>query len=381
MRLAGLVVAGSLLAGFAAGAIVQLLSWLVPVPVAVALGVTATVPAMAVRRWPLPVWAVTASALTVSTFLGYGQGALRWPWPAASCAVMLLTLAGLGFACQTRWGVAAGATTALVVVVPATVTVGLPVGVVGLAVVFVALAVTFGQALRARSLARGAAQREAEQRVVWQERARIAREMHDVVAHRLSLITVQAEAATVEFPDLDEPARARFETLRSTAARREVRSVLGVLRDDAAAPREPVPGLAAVPALLDEHRRAGVDVRTPTDHPDAVTAETVGRLPAAVELAAYRTLQEALSNAARHGAPDAPVDVELTCGGRELVLRVRNRLAPAPREDPAGVGFGLRGMRERVEAAGGVLSAGPDSSAGFAITARFPHQQSQGRGS
>ena len=315
-----------------------------------------------------------ALAGMVAAFVGYGRGAVEWPWAAASFVVLLVLVGIVGWVLTPHRAVAVGAVIALVVVVVATVAAGSPVSVVVLAVVHVAVAVAFGQLLRAAGLARAGARREAEQRVVWHERARIAREMHDVLAHRLSLIALQAEAAVVEFVDIDVAVQDRFEVLRSTAAEglREMRTVLGVLREDGRAPRRPVPGLGSITVLLEEHRRAGLDVRARTDVVDEWPGRSATGLPAGVEVAVYRTLQEALSNAARHGVRGGPVDVELIEGPAELLLRVGNPVPPTDGERVAEAGWGLRGMRERVEAVGGMVSAGPEADARFAVAAHFP---------
>ncbi len=329
------------------------------------------------RRFGILVLAVACGAALaglVVAFVGYGRGAVEWPWAAASFVALLVLVGIVGWVLTPHRAVAVGAVMALVVVFLATVAAGSPISVVGLAVVHVAVAVAFGQLLRAGGLARAAARREAEQRVVWQERARIAREMHDVLAHRLSLIAVQAEAAVVEFTDIDVAVQDRFEVLRSTAAEglREMRTVLGVLRDDGRAPRQPVPGLGSIAALLEEHRRAGLDVRSSIDAVDEWPGRAPTGFPARVEVAVYRTLQESLSNAARHGVRGGPVDVELREGSGELLLRVGNPVPPTRAERVGDAGWGLRGMRERVEAVGGIVAAGPEMNARFAVTAHFP---------
>jgi signal transduction histidine kinase len=378
----------ALLACLAFWAVEQLLSWQWQLPLAVMLGLATTAPALVVLRWPLGVWLVTAATLelAVITVVGPAPAPGSWPWPMGSWVVLLLVLGIVGFRATRAQAVAVAVATSALVVAPAMVTVAMPLAWAALAWIHVAAAVIVGRVVRARGTARAMARDEAERRVVWQERARIAREMHDVLAHRLSLIALQAEAASIEFPHAERALQARLEVLRSTAAQglREMRTVLGVLRpDDEDAPRAPVPGLGGVTALLEEQRRAGLDVRAhiPSLRPPA--DDRAGGLSTEAELAVYRTLQEALSNAARHGAYGAAVDVELVWDARRLLVRVENPTGPAVREPAAPKGWGLRGMRERVEAVGGVLTTGSKGhgQARFAVVADFPRRLPNGASS
>jgi signal transduction histidine kinase len=198
------------------------------------------------------------------------------------------------------------------------------------------------------------------------ERARIARDLHDVVAHHVSAIAVQAETARLTTEGLPEEGRAHFESIGDTArdALNEMRRLLGVLREDAdgKAERGPQPGLARLNELVDTARTAGTEVRL-------TVQGQVAPLPPGVDLCAYRILQEALTNARRH-APGAPVDVELDYGTDTLRLRVRDH-GPGP-ADAAGEGLGLLGMRERAIMVGGSLTAGPAEGGGFAVDAALP---------
>jgi signal transduction histidine kinase len=201
------------------------------------------------------------------------------------------------------------------------------------------------------------------------ERARIARELHDVVAHHISMISVQAETARLTTPGLPATGAQRLSAIGDTAraALTEMRRLLGVLREDArteVADRQPQPGLRQLNELLDEARDAtGAGTRL-------IVRGAPDPLDPGVELAAYRIVQEALTNARRH-APGAAVDVELHYTEDALTLRIRdNGPGPAP-EDPAG-GHGLLGMRERATAVGGRLRAGPAVGGGFLVEARLP---------
>jgi signal transduction histidine kinase len=202
------------------------------------------------------------------------------------------------------------------------------------------------------------------------ERARIARELHDVVAHHISMIAVQAENARLTTPGLPPEGASRFLAIGDTArtALTEMRRLLGVLREDAAEEdsgvrRRPQPGLGQLMELLDASREAaGSTTRLIVSGP--VTALDPG-----VEVTAYRIVQEALTNARRH-APGAAVDVELRYGPDELVVRIRDN---GPGAVAAGTpGHGLLGMRERAATVGGTLRTGSAHGGGFVIEVRLP---------
>jgi signal transduction histidine kinase len=216
------------------------------------------------------------------------------------------------------------------------------------------------------------------------ERARIARELHDVVAHHISMIAVQAETGRLTIPGLPEAGARRFLEIGDTArgGLTEMRRLLGVLREDAAeaaggsaepgsgkpgASRQPQPGLIQLAELIDAARDASVAGTR------LIISGLVGPLDPGVELAAYRIVQEALTNARRH-APGAAVDVEVRYGGDTLRLRVRDNgpgpVGGATAADPAG--HGLLGMRERAFSVGGALYTGAAPGGGFLVEAVLP---------
>jgi signal transduction histidine kinase len=207
------------------------------------------------------------------------------------------------------------------------------------------------------------------------ERARIARELHDVVAHHISMVAVQAETARLATPGMPAAGARRLSAIGDTAraALTEMRRLLGVLREDTggdAADRRPQPGLRQLNELLDEARdAAGTGARLIVSGPPAV-------LGPGVELAAYRIVQEALTNSRRH-APGAAVDVELRYTGEALRLRIRDN-GPGPPPAPPGGGHlpggghGLLGMGERAAAVGGELRTGPAPGGGFLVEASLP---------
>jgi signal transduction histidine kinase len=224
-------------------------------------------------------------------------------------------------------------------------------------------------------LSREAVEREATRQAVERqllayaargERARIARELHDVVAHHISMISVQAETARLTTAGLPPEGAKRLLAIGDTAraALAEMRRLLGVLREDAGGEpsRAPQPGLRQLVDLVDEARdSAGASTRL-------IVRGSVEPLDPGVELTAYRIVQEALTNARRH-APGAAVDVELEYGEQALRVRVRDN-GPGPVSN--GEGMGLLGMRERVAAAGGELWTGPAPLAGFLVEATLP---------
>jgi signal transduction histidine kinase len=237
-------------------------------------------------------------------------------------------------------------------------------------------AVVLGIALHRSSMA-AAASSEAVAGTVFEhvargERARIARELHDVVAHHISMVAVQAETARLATPGMPELGARRLLEIgdMARAGLTEMRRLLGVLRSDAhpaepVVPHQPQPGLAQVNELVDEARAAsGSGVRFIVSGPVSV-------LDPGVELAAYRIVQEALTNARRH-APGAAVDVELRFDDGALRLRIRDDgPGPGAGRGEGAPGHGLLGMRERAQAAGGELRTGPAAGGGFLVDARF----------
>ena len=201
------------------------------------------------------------------------------------------------------------------------------------------------------------------------ERARIARELHDVVAHHVSMVVVQAETARLTTPGLPDAGARQLSAIGDTArtALIEMRRLLGVLREDAAgepADRRPQPDLSQLNDLLDQARQ------TSATGTRLIVSGTPIRLDPTAELAAYRITQEALTNARRH-APGAAVDVELRYTDQALQLRIRDNGPGPPAMTPAR-GHGMPGMRERAAAVGGRLRTGPAPGGGFLVEATLP---------
>jgi signal transduction histidine kinase len=335
---------------------------------------------LALRRWSLPVAAALVTGAMVVT-LTIGQA-----WTLAGAAAQLWVV----YLLSARYGrvVAAllGFAVAAFLVWPfgsfqpsqaAVVTI--------LIAVFAALALGDAARLRRAAIDQRDASVQAmsdavQDSAVMRERARIARELHDVVAHHVSMIAVQAETARMTSPGLSDQGQARLRAISATAreAMAEMRRLLGVLRadgssDDGDGGRAPQPGLARLDELLDGARAAGTDVRV------AVRGEA-RPLPQGVDLTAYRIVQEALTNVRQH-APGATVDLELAyeaAGGDGSAGAVAGQLRVVVRDDgpvkpdPGPAGHGLLGMRERVAAVGGRLRTGPGSEGGFVVEAVLP---------
>lgn len=203
---------------------------------------------------------------------------------------------------------------------------------------------------------------EAVERAASDERLRLAREIHDVVGHSLSMISLQSGVALRVLDADPAQARASLEAIRSSSkdALAELRQTLGVFRGDEETPLAPTPTIAAIPGLVADVRAGGVDV-------DLAALPDTGGLGAATEAAAYRIVQESLTNAVRH-APGRAVRVMLTRTGTGVAVRVADDGTPPPTH---AEGAGLRGMRERVEALGGTLTAGA-TPGGFVVEAHLP---------
>lgn len=214
--------------------------------------------------------------------------------------------------------------------------------------------------------------RHQDAEAVLTERQRIARELHDVVAHHMSMIAIQAEAAPYKVDAIPEETRLDLAEIRATAldALTELRRVLGVLRAEDGAETAPQPSLERLDELIGHARGAGLRVGTRLD------GDLAG-LPPGVGLTAYRILQEALSNAMRH-APGSQVEVQVSRDpGEDGIVWLGVVNGPpgggqVPRPPLPGGGHGLLGMRERAAALGGELTARPTSEGGFAVTATLP---------
>ena len=226
----------------------------------------------------------------------------------------------------------------------------------------------YTETLEAKNLELERAQLDLARQAVTEERLRIARELHDVVAHSLSVVAVHAGTGRMVAADDPAAAERALATIEATtrSALGEMRRLLGVLRSsngDEPAALGPAPGLAALDRLVADMDRSGIDVelRVHGDRPD---------VPPGVDLSAYRVVQEALTNVIKHAGPArATVDVRYTSASVTVQVVDDGRGAAAP---ALPGGHGLVGMRERVAVHGGELDAGPGPAGGFRVVARFP---------
>jgi signal transduction histidine kinase len=351
----------------------------VPVRLAVTLGIVQGLPlVLALYRPMAGFWLSLVAGMLVSEVIRAGGAGPVWAEP--SLLVHLGVLALVGLQARPRvlvelWLLTLGAGTILVQRMPGlNASPDLAEMTTLSAIVLVAAGALGGRRETQRRLAeqQRISDTERARRALLEERTRIARELHDVVAHHMSVIAIQAEAAPYRVPDPPEELARSFETIRATASEglRELRRLVGVLRADGAADDGPQPTLERLGELVATVERAGVTVTV------AVTG-TPRPLPPGVELSAYRIVQEALSNAVRH-APGSQVRVELGYRPAGLAVRVVNgpaRSAPVP---SAGAGHGVLGMAERAAMLGGELTAEPEPEGGFAVTALLPLPDGEG---
>jgi signal transduction histidine kinase len=319
---------------------------------------------LAVRyRWPRVVLAVSAGAVAVYSLLGYENG--------AAVLAPVVALYTLATRLSARRALAWGVLTTLVLM--GATAAHNPFGPTGAGFYLLpgltAAATLGGIAVASRRAYIASIQDRAEadaRRTIDEERLRIARELHDVVAHTMATINVQAGAAAHVLRDRPDAAAEALATIKSVSkdGLRELRTILNVLRQaDEADPTQPTPGIGQVHGLIDGAARAGLKTTLTVSGP-------VRPLPAAVDLAAYRIVQESLTNAIRHAGP-ATAAVTLTYADGELLVEVTDTGL-----DGAGLGstggHGLIGMRERASSVGGSLAAGPGPDGGYRVAARLP---------
>ncbi|WP_078940818.1 sensor histidine kinase [Streptomyces cellulosae] len=341
-----------------------------------------------ILAWWLSTAATVAGAIAVHGRLGaLAAEAFTWPWTAAGIIAHLLVLLLLALRVRTRVSAEALAVTVLVTYVleevwGASHYESTSVVAVCLSVVVAVL----GIALRGRREARAELGRqttitaeERARRTLLEERNRIARELHDVVAHHMSVISIQAQVAPHLVENPSQELKENLTGIRENAleALTELRRVLGVLRSEnpedpyglgeagpGAAPDSPQPTLARLDALIDNTRAAGLEVVVD------IEGDTPAYAPG-VELSAYRIVQEALSNALRH-APGSTVRVDIHHIPGGLYISVLNSRPRHPVPSSPGAGHGLLGMRERAAMLGGYVTAAKTLQGGFAVTAFLP---------
>ncbi|MET7465204.1 sensor histidine kinase [Nonomuraea sp. NPDC005501] len=348
-----------------------------PDALGVALLLLACVPVAVRRRWPLTGLCAALLPETALEGLGYGTGLTG-----VAGLVMLYSVAAYrGLA------VALGGLAVSVVLYTASMAAGAgpPAAWSGHLVMIVALLAVWGvgRSLRLRRAymaelkdraARLERARAADRRAARaEERSRIARELHDVVAHHVSVMTVQASAARRVLASDPELAGEALSAIEETGrmALTEMRNIVGVLRAGARAELGPQPGTRDLPALVEQMREAGLATGLTVQGPP-------GPIPAGVDLAAYRLVQEGLTNALRHAGAGATARVTVRHEPHELDVRVEDDgRGPDGGWGADGTGHGLVGIRERVALYGGILSIGPRPGGGFEVRARFPLKDGQ----
>ncbi|MEV7779023.1 sensor histidine kinase [Kitasatospora sp. NPDC088351] len=351
---------------------------------AAGLAIAQTAPLLLTPSRPLAAWWVIGGTnlLTSLLILTTGRGtSSAWPWPATSMVGYLLLMLPLALREPRRtllsvWLATAAASLALSLA-GATAEVGSDNSM--LAVVLTGAVLLLGGALRERAEAQRLlteqehiSEAERERRTLLEERARIARELHDVVAHHMSVIAVQAASAPYRITGVPDDAAEEFTAIAGTARESlaEMRRLLGVLRsEESTTEKVPQPGVGQLAQLVETVARAGVPAEL------SVAPELDDALPQAVGLSVYRIVQEALANVVRH-APGARVWVSLAVDGPALLVTVVNGAPPERVESleasAEGTGHGLVGMRERVRLLDGRLDTGPLPDGGFKVAAVLP---------
>ncbi len=319
-------------------------------------------------------------ALAIATLAGIIYWVADYPYAGSALAMMLLLFSIAAYEPERQRAI--HGLVAFTVVISAVLIVGLvapeeegvSIGLIVLNLVLFQLAWFAGDAVRTRRermevLQRqvdeaAAAQRTATQRAVDDERTRIARELHDIVAHSMSVIVVQAEGAQRMIGKNDDAVASALGSIEQTARRNlnDIRTTVGALRHDV--DTTPLPELSRLPALIDEWVEAGLDV----------SLDIAGEqrdLPGMVELSGYRVVQESLTNTMKHGGPAVRAEVTVDYQPERLSIAVvDNGRGAATPSTPRG--HGLIGMRERIEAVGGELSVGPRVGGGYAVRAHIP---------
>ena len=323
------------------------------------------------RRWPVGVFVFVAVASVVYYSAGYPDGP---GWVGLFVAAYTLTAYGDGRR-PLRIAVVGVAVLSVVWLATADLTPMTGAGWVFFRIGTVVMAASLGESVRMRRALAAEAQERAERaertreeearRRVDAERLRIAREVHDTVAHAIAVINVQAGVTAHVLDRRPQQARETLVTIEKTSARalRELRATLGVLRDVDEA-RTPAAGLDRVGELAGVAREAGFDVALEVPAPR-------GEVPDAVDAAAYRIVQESLTNVIRHAGP-ARVTVRVDYGSDDVRVRVSDDGCGAGPAGSIGAGRGIAGMRERCALLGGQLTAGPRAAGGFEVDARLP---------
>ena len=375
-------------AGLVGGTIAELASTLRVAGTAAAfLGLVLALPLLVAPIRPLLAWRIMVIGVLIDPLvvMASRQDAV-WPWPVTACVAMLFALILVSSSYGPRVSTGVGLLTTAAAFGFGGLA-GMPFWIGYIVAGAAAAGLVFGnqtggrQSVQARLDEQRALRRQdLARQAVLEERGRIARELHDVVAHHMTMIAIQAEAAPLKVPGVPPAAAEIFAAINRAAreALAETRTVVGLLRsDDEAAERAPAPGLVLLDDLVENARGAGL----------AVEPKVVGvprPVSAAVDVSAYRIIQEALSNASRY-APGSRVRLEVHYRPDALSVIVENTAGTAATAHPdaaaavpsgaladLGGGHGLVGMRERVAMLGGSLTVGPRTEGGFSVAVELP---------
>jgi signal transduction histidine kinase len=346
-----------------------------------ALAHAAAIPAALVK--PVAAAVIAAIVVPVLSFAAMGGQHAPWPWAVTTIVTQSIVVFLLAVQLRARvafatWIVSVVGTIGVWFVLPRDAdesAVNIIVAASSVGAAFVAgMVLREWRSVRAQlARERAVSAEEHEHRVIAEEKTRIARELHDVVAHTMSLINVRATTAAYRYTDVPAPVVAEFDDIAAEArnALAELRRLLGVLRaEDAERELAPQPGLADVHELVRGAERSGAQIAL------SWHVERTDDLGSLASLAAYRIVQEAVSNALRH-APGAAIAI--SCVRRDDVLELSVTNGPSPEPAPAGEpGHGIVGMRERAAGVGGALDAGPTADGGYAVRATLPLRAAEG---
>jgi signal transduction histidine kinase len=341
------------------------LAWLIAAAVGLPVAVR--------RRWPLPVLGVVLVAVTAASVLDL----TREPYAAAGLAAYLVGLAEPARRSVTALVVALPVAASGVYLGEALIT---PAGnrqdaagIAALVLLVIGGAWTAGFVVRSRRAEARRQERRRAERVLDEERLRIARDLHDIVSHNLSLIAVKAGVAAHVAEADPQEARTALRVIEETsrAALTEMRRTLGVLRTEGGVPLDPTPGLGGLDRLAEDARRAGVDVD--------LTVRGADLLGEGTQLTVYRIVQEGLTNAVKHAAPTR-CRVTITADGEAVCIDMVDEGPTGGSRRSAGAlpgGHGLMGMRERALMYGGSAEAGPRPEGGFSVSVRLPVERAR----
>jgi signal transduction histidine kinase len=353
----------------------------VHVALAGALALTTAGAVVVAVRLPITATIVASLGLFATAIASAPATGLPWPVPATGIVAGVLVIAIIGlrhrwYLAVLAWAVISGASLAGALIGTGgtggamanfTTFAAIGLGIVVLVAVVRQLRSSRGEIEQVRALSA----QEQRKRAELEERNRIAQELHDVVAHSLSVTSVQATTAKYRLPELAPEVVDEFDTIADSSRRAlgEMRGLLRLLRGDGDADLAPQPTLADLPQLIESSRASGAEV----DYVDGVGDGAAREIPATVALAAYRIVQEGISNALRH-AHGARIRVEVRRASEAIEVDVVNGPADEsrPMHPSPGAGLGLAGLRGRTEALGGTFAAAPEPENGFAVRARQP---------